>query len=191
MAAMASTMLALGTPAPDFRLDDTAGKAVSLGDFQDAPALLMAVICNHCPFVVHLRDGLAAFARDYQPKGLAVVAVSANDAASYPADGPAKMAEEADRAGYTFAYLHDEDQSLVKSLRAACTPEFYLFDQDRKLAYRGQFDDSRPSNGLPVTGRDLRAAADALLSGAAVAGEQKPSMGCSIKWKHGNAPSYA
>ena len=191
MAQTASTMLPLGTPAPDFSLPEPAtGKMVSLGDFQTAPALLVMVICNHCPFVKHLRHGLAQFARDYQAKGLAIVAISANDVANYPDDSPAKMAEEAKTFGYPFPYLYDESQAISKAYRAACTPDFFLFDADRKLVYRGQFDGSRPSNNLPVTGADLRTATDAVLAGQSVAVEQKPSIGCNIKWRVGNEPDY-
>lgn len=190
MVAVNSTMLPLGTPAPDFRLPDPGGKVVSLADFKRAPVLLVVFMCNHCPYVKHLREGLARLARDYQPRGVAVVGINANDAASYPADSPAKMGEETAAAGYTFPYLYDETQAVAKAYRAACTPDFYLFDQDQRLAYRGQFDDSRPGNGLPVTGKDLRAALDALLAGRPVPSNQKPSIGCNIKWKPGNEPEY-
>ena len=189
MAQTASTMLPLGTPAPDFSLPEPAtGKTVSLSDFQSTSALLVMVICNHCPFVKHIRQGLVQFARDYQAKGLAIVAISANDAANYPADSPAKMAEEAKIFGYPFPYLYDASQSVAKAYRAACTPDFFLFDADRKLAYRGQFDASRPGNSIPVTGADLRAAADAMLAGQPATADQKPSIGCNIKWKTGNEP---
>jgi peroxiredoxin len=185
-----STMLPLGTEAPDFRLPDPAGELHSLSDFADAPALLVAFICNHCPFVQHLRSELARFGREYQARGLAIVAVSSNDVDAYPEDGPEAMAEEAARVGYTFPYLYDESQAVARAYRAACTPDFFLFDGDRRLAYRGQFDASRPGNGVPVTGGDLRAAADAVLAGAPVAAGQKPSMGCNIKWKPGHAPEH-
>lgn len=191
MVAVNSTMLPLGTPAPEFRLPDPGGKVVSLADFKRAPALLVVFMCNHCPYVKHLREGLARLARDYQPRGAAVVGINANDAASYPADSPAKMVEEAAAAGCIFPYLCDETQAVAKAYRAACTPDFYLFDQDQRLAYRGQFDDSRPGNGLPVTGKDLRAALDALLAGRPVPSNQKPSIGCNIKWKPGNEPEYS
>lgn len=190
MVAVNSTMLPLGTPAPDFRLPDTDGKLVSRDDFKDAPGLLVMFICNHCPFVKHIRQGLAAFARDYQPRGLAIVAINSNDVASYPEDSPEKMAQEKREIGYVFPYLYDETQEVAKAYRAACTPDFYLFDRDRRLVYRGQFDSSRPSNGLPVTGADLRAAADAVLAGKPVTGDQRPSVGCNIKWKPGAAPDY-
>ena len=185
MAETPSTMIPLGTPAPDFRLPDTMGKPVALGDFTDAPALLVVFMCNHCPFVKHIRTGLAQFARDYQPRGLAMVGINSNDVASYPEDSPAKMAEEVRRAGYVFPYLYAESQAVAKAYRAACTPDFFLYDRERRLGYRGPFDDSRPSNGRPVTGADLRAAADAVLQGKAVPVEQKPSIGCNIKWKRG------
>jgi peroxiredoxin len=185
-----STMLELGTPAPDFSLPDTEGKSVSLANFAAADALLVVFMCNHCPYVKHLRDALAAFAREYQPRGLAVVGISANDVGTHPQDGPAEMAAEASAAGYSFPYLYDESQETAKAYRAACTPDFFLFDKDRRLVYRGQFDDSRPGNTVPVTGDDMRAAVDAVLAGAAVATEQKPSMGCNIKWRPGNEPDY-
>jgi len=184
-------MLALGTTAPDFRLPDTGGKMVALGDFKSAPALAVLFICNHCPYVKHIQAGLAQLARDYQRRGAAIVAISSNDAQNYPADSPAKMAQEARSAGYTFPYLYDESQAVAKAYRAACTPDIFLFDAGRKLVYRGQFDDSRPGNGAPVTGRDLRAALDAVLAGKPVPGRQVPSIGCNIKWKSGNAPVYS
>jgi peroxiredoxin len=179
-----------GTLAPDFRLPDTNGRLVSLSDFAKAPALLVVFMCNHCPFVKHIRAGLAQFARDYQPRGLAMVGINSNDVASYPDDSPAKMAEEVKAAGYTFPYLYDDAQTVAKAYHAACTPDFFLYDRDRRLVYRGQFDDSRPSNGRPVTGSDLRAAVDAVLAGRPVSAEQKPSIGCNIKWKPGAAPDY-
>ena len=190
MAKTPSTMLALGIPAPDFRLSDTHGRSVARDDFSDAPALLVMFICNHCPYVKHIRSGLADFAREYQKKGLAIVGINANDVANYPDDSPAKMAEEVVTAGYVFAYLFDESQAVAKAYAAACTPDFFLFDRARRLVYRGQFDDSRPGNGLAVTGWDLRAACDAVLSGKPAATDQRPSIGCNIKWKSGNAPSY-
>jgi peroxiredoxin len=183
-------MLPLGTVAPDFRLPDTTGQLVSPADFKSAPALLVMFICNHCPYVVHIRTGLAQLARDYQPKGVAIVGISSNDVANYPADSPARMKDEAKSAGYSFPYLYDETQGTAKAYRAACTPDLFLFDRARKLVYRGQFDDSRPGNGVPVTGKDLRAALDAVLAGKPVAAAQKPSMGCNIKWKPGNEPDY-
>jgi len=190
MAETPSTMAPRGTLAPDFRLPDTNGRLVSLSDFAKAPALLVVFMCNHCPFVKHIRAGLAQFARDYQPRGLAMVGINSNDVASYPEDSPAKMAEEVKAAVYTFPYLYDERQTVAKAYHAACTPDFFLYDRDRRLVYRGQFDDSRPSNGRPVTGFDLRAAVDAVLAGRPVSAEQKPSIGCNIKWKPGAAPDY-
>jgi peroxiredoxin len=189
MVAVNSTMLPLGTAAPAFRLPDTNGKTVSLSDFQGKP-LLVAFICNHCPYVKHIRAGLARLARDYQPRGAAVVGINANDAAQYPDDAPAAMKNEVESAGYTFPYLHDDSQAVAKTYRAACTPDFYLFDRDHRLVYRGQFDDSRPGNNIPVTGKDLRSALDALLAGRPVSTDQKPSIGCNVKWKTGNQPDY-
>ncbi len=185
-----SVMRDLGSNAIDFRLPDPSGNEYTLADFQDAKGLLVAFICNHCPFVKHLRAGLAQFARDYQGKGLAIVAINANDVANYPDDSPAKMAEETQTAGYVFPYLFDESQQVAKAYHAACTPDFFLYDAERKLVYRGQFDDSRPDNGKPVTGADLRAAADAVLAGQAVSSDQQPSIGCNIKWKSGNEPTF-
>lgn len=185
-----STMLPLGTPAPDFRLPDTQGRTVSLAGFQSAPALVVIFMCNHCPYVKHLRQGLAQFGRDYQSQGVAVVGINANDVSTHPEDSPAKMRHEAAVSGYTFPYLRDETQVVAKAYRAACTPDFYLFDAGRKLVYRGQFDDSRPGNGLAVTGKDLRQALDAVLAGKPVSPAQKPSIGCNIKWQAGNAPDY-
>lgn len=182
MAATESNMLPLGTPAPDFRLPDFDGRMVALDDFRQARGLVVAFICNHCPFVKHIRNEFARFAREYQPKGIAVVAINSNDIQAYPADGPAGMAENARAAGYTFPYLLDETQSVAKAYQAACTPDLYLFDGARRLAYRGQFDDSRPGRGTP-TGADLRAACEALLAGAPISPDQKPSIGCNIKWK--------
>jgi peroxiredoxin len=192
MAATPSTMLPLGTKAPAFSLPDTvSGKAVSLDALKSAQALLVMFICNHCPFVKHVRAELARLGRDYGPKGVGIVAISSNDAAAYPQDGPEAMAKEAEEAGYTFPYLFDADQSVAKAFAAACTPDFFLFDKDRKLVYRGQLDDSRPKNGLPVTGQDLRAALDAVLAGRPVNPQQMPSIGCNIKWKPGNEPRPA
>lgn len=190
MAETPSTMAPLGMKAPQFRLPDASGKLVSKDDFKDAPALLVAFICNHCPFVKHIRSQMAEMAREYQERGVAVVAISSNDATAYPEDSPANMAKEARQAGYTFPYLYDESQEIAKAYRAACTPDFYLFDRDRKLVYRGQMDDSRPGNGRPVTGKDLRAALDAALVGRPAPQDQKPSIGCNIKWKAGNEPRY-
>jgi peroxiredoxin len=190
MVAVNSTMLPLGTKAPDFRLPDTGGKQVSLSDFNGAPALVVIFMCNHCPYVKHIRAGLAQLARDYLPRGVALVGINANDVANYPADSPAQMAEEAKAAGYRFPYLYDETQAVAQAYRAACTPDLYLFDKDQRLVYRGQFDDSRPGNGRPVTGKDLRAALDAVLAGKPLSASQKPSIGCNIKWKPGNEPDY-
>jgi len=191
MAKTSSTMLPLGTKAPAFWLPDTDGAMVSLEDFDDYPVLVVAFICNHCPFVKHIRQGFAEFAREYREEGVGVVAINANDARGYPADRPEAMAEEKGAMGYVFPYLYDESQDVAKAYRAACTPEFYVFDRDRRLAYRGQFDDSRPGNDAPVTGADLRAACDAALAGREPPAEQKPSMGCNIKWRAGNEPEYA
>jgi peroxiredoxin len=190
MVATNSTMLPLGTPAPDFRLPDPSGRVVSLSDFPGSSALLVGFICNHCPYVKHLRAGLAQLARDYQSKGVAVVGINSNDVENYPADSPARMAEEAKAAGYTFPYLHDATQQVAKNYKAACTPDFFVFDKDRRLVYRGQFDDSRPGNGISVTGKDIRAALDAVLAGREVSARQVPSIGCNIKWKPGNEPEY-
>jgi thiol-disulfide isomerase/thioredoxin len=190
MALTPSTMLPLGTMSPDFKLPDTNGKIVSAADFKDAPALLVIFMCNHCPYVVHIRAGLAQLARDYAPKHVAIVGINSNDAANYPDDSPAKMKVEVKSAGYIFPYLHDGTQVAAKAYRAACTPDIYLFDKNRKLVYRGQFDGSRPGNGIPVTGKDLRAALDAVLVGQPVSPSQKASIGCNIKWKSGNEPDY-
>jgi peroxiredoxin len=183
-------MLALGTPAPDFRLPDTNGRLVARDDLSHASALLVMFICNHCPFVKHIREGLARFARDYQGKGLAIVGINSNDVANYPEDSPAKMAAEVKAAGYVFPYLYDESQAVAKAYAAACTPDFFVFDRERRLVYRGQFDDSRPGNRVAVTGKDLRAACDAVLAQKPVAVDQRPSIGCNIKWKRGNEPRY-
>lgn len=183
-------MLPLGTTAPDFKLPDTNGKTVALADFKDKSALLVLFICNHCPYVKHIRTGLAQLARDYSPRGVAIVGINSNDVANYPEDSPAKMKEEVKSAGYTFPYLYDESQAVAQAYRAACTPDIYLFDKNRELVYRGQFDDSRPGNGVPVTGKDLRAALDAVLAGKPVSPNQKTSIGCNIKWKSGNEPDY-
>jgi peroxiredoxin len=188
MALTCSKMLELGTAAPGFSLPDTTGKMVSPSDFKSAPALLVMFICNHCPYVRHVAEGIARLAKEYQQKGVAVVAINSNDAANYPADSPAMMAEEVKRVGYSFPYLYDESQAVAKAYRAACTPEFYVFDKGRRLVYRGRLDGSTPGNGVPTTGEELRAALDAVLAGRAVSAEQKPSMGCNIKWKAGNEP---
>lgn len=189
MALTESNMLALGTLAPAFSLPDFDGRAHDLKEFGAAKALVVAFICNHCPFVKHVRQGFAQFAREYQAKGVAVVAIASNDLEAFPQDGPEGMRAEASEAGYTFPYLLDRDQQVAKAYHAACTPDFYLFDAAHRLVYRGQFDASRPKNDQPVTGADLRAACDAVLAGTAVAAEQKPSIGCNIKWRAGNEPS--
>ena len=190
MALTPSTMLSLGTPAPDFQLPDTSGKTFTLASFKDKPALLVIFMCNHCPYVKHLRAGLAQLACDYAPRGGDLVGINANDAKNYPDDSPAKMAIEAQSAGYIFPYLFDETQAIAKAYRAACTPDFFLFDRGRRLVYRGQFDASRPGNGIAVTGKDVRAALDAVLAGKPPSTLQTPSMGCNIKWKSGNEPDY-
>jgi len=188
-----STMLGLGTVAPGFRLPDASagGKDVGLDDFAAAPALLVVFLCNHCPFVQHAAGELAALSRDLPAMGAAMVGISSNDVAAYPADGPDAMAAEAARQGWAFPYLYDETQAVARAYRAACTPDFFLFDGGRRLVYRGQLDPSRPGNGLPVTGADLRAAVDAVLAGRPVPEDQRPSLGCNIKWKPGNEPEYA
>lgn len=188
MVKTASTMLPLGIKAPDFALPNVDGKTVSLSDLAGGKGLVVMFICNHCPFVKHLRAALAEFGREVQSTGLKIVAISSNDATAYPDDSPARMAEEAQSAGYTFPYLYDESQSVAKAYKAACTPDFYLFNADQALVYRGQFDDSRPGNGKPVTGADLRGAVAALLAGKAPLETQRPSIGCNIKWK--DAPEY-
>ncbi len=190
MARTESTMLELGTQAPDFNLPDTNGNQISLANFKGAKGMLVIFMCNHCPYVIHLRDALAELAKQYQANGLAVIGINSNDASNYPDDSPEKMAEEVATQGYTFPYLYDESQAVAKAYMAACTPDFFLFDAEQTLVYRGQFDDSRPRNEEPVTGADLRAAIDALLNSSAIPDEQKPSMGCNIKWKEGNEPSY-
>jgi peroxiredoxin len=183
-------MLPLGTKAPEFSLVNVDGRTVSLADFADAPALLVVFMCNHCPFVKHLADALAQFTSEYLTKRLAVVGINSNDAANYPADSPEQMVREAEERGYRFPYLYDETQEVAKAYRAACTPDFFLFDRDRRLVYRGQFDDSRPDNGKAITGADLRAAVDAVLAGKKPGEQQRPSIGCNIKWKPGNEPEY-
>ena len=189
--AVTSTMLALGTEAPDFSLPDTvSGKTMSLADFSEAPALLVMFICNHCPYVKHVRDELARFGRDHRDSGLAIVAINSNDPNQYPDDSPEAMKVEAETHGYTFPYLFDAEQTAASAYTAMCTPDFFLFDSDRRLVYRGQFDNARPGNEIPVTGDDLRAAATAVLGGEPVSEIQRPSMGCSIKWRSGNTPAY-
>ncbi|MEM6656244.1 MAG: thioredoxin family protein [Planctomycetota bacterium] len=184
-----STMLPLGTPAPDFALPNVDGSAVTLGDFAGKP-LLVVFMCNHCPFVIHLADALADFAREYSEKGLAIVGVSSNDVTTHPDDSPDKMVDEAKARGYVFPYLYDETQDVAKAYRAACTPDFFLFDAAHELVYRGQFDSSRPDSGVTPTGSDLRAAADAVLAGGSPSIDQTPSLGCNIKWTPGKEPDY-
>ena len=191
MAKTASTMLLpLGAKAPSFELADPSGRRVSLASLDGSTALLVAFICSHCPFVKHVRVGFAALAAEYQKRGVAVVAIASNDAQAYPEDGPDGMAAEAREVGYTFPYLFDETQEVAKAYGAACTPDFFLFDRERRLFYRGQMDGSRPGNGVPVTGEDLRRALDAVLDGQPAPEAQRPSLGCNIKWKPGNEPVY-
>jgi len=191
MALTPSTMqLSLGAEAPDFALPDPDGKIHSLADFAGRPALLVAFICNHCPYVKHVAPAFAKLAKEYQAKGVGVVAINSNDYEHYPDDSPAKMKEEIAARGYAFPYLVDESQQVAKAYRAACTPDFYLFDADQTLVYRCQMDASRPGNNLPGTGNDLRAALDAILGGRPVAKDQRPSIGCNIKWRQGNSPEY-
>jgi peroxiredoxin len=185
-----SQMLPLGTEAPAFRLADPTGRLVSLDDYQQAKAYLVVFMCNHCPFVRHIRGELAALGRELPARGVVMVGINSNDAEKYPDDSPRRMQSEAETYGYTFPYLVDDTQAVAKAFQAACTPDFFLFDAKRRLVYRGQLDDSRPSNGKPVTGADLRAAIDAVLEGREVAAEQMPSIGCNIKWKDGNAPEW-
>lgn len=186
-----STMLDLGTEAPDFSLPDVVtGEEVTLSSFEGAEALLIIFMCNHCPYVKHIREGIVSLANEYRERGVEVVAISSNDVEKYPADSPEKMAEEARQYKYPFPYLFDESQEVAKSYQAACTPDFFVFNKDKKLAYRGQFDDSRPKNDKPVTGNDLREALDLLLEKGEVLETQRPSMGCNIKWKPGNEPDY-
>ena len=188
MAATESEMLELGTIAPEFELPDPDGDLHGLGD--DYSAYLVMFICNHCPFVIHVREELARLGADYLSRGLSIVAINSNDVETHPADSPARMKQEAEQWGYQFPYVFDEAQSVAKAYRAACTPDFVLFDANKRLVYRGQHDDSRPGNNVPVTGDDLRAAIDAVLGGTGVPAEQKPSIGCNIKWRRGNEPDY-
>jgi len=184
MAVTPSNMMPLGTTAPDFKLPDTiSGKELSLQELKSNKATVIMFICNHCPFVKHVRTGLVQLAKDYIPKGISFIAISSNDVEGYPEDSPAEMKKVAERFGYPFPYLYDESQEVARAYMAACTPDFYVFDNDLKLVYRGQMDDSRPSNNIPVTGRDLRMALDAILAGKPVPNDQKPSIGCNIKWK--------
>ena len=188
MALTPSNMLDLGTVAPSFSLPDTGGKMVTLDDFKASKALLVIFMCNHCPYVKHIRAGLALLARDLQALGVGVAGINSNDVRSYPQDNLENMRREIKDANYPFPYLWDETQETAKAYKAACTPDFFLFDHNRKLVYRGQMDDSRPGNGLPVTGRDIRDAVDCILNKRPVNPKQKPSIGCNIKWKPGNEP---
>lgn len=190
MVRTASTMLALGTEAPDFELINIDGRPVKRDDFRGAKALLVMFICNHCPYVKHIAPELARLANDYQQRGVAVVAISSNDASKYPDDSPERMIHEAEERGYAFPYLYDEEQAAAQAYRAACTPDLFLFDKDFRLAYRGQLDSSRPGNGIPVTGEDLRRALDLVLAGQEVPEPHRPSIGCNIKWREGNEPEY-
>ncbi|HEY1168414.1 MAG TPA: thioredoxin family protein [Candidatus Limnocylindrales bacterium] len=190
MAATASTMLPLGTGAPDFHLPDSTGRLVSRDDFAGKPALLVMFLCNHCPYVQHVAEEVVRVAGEYQARGVGMVAVSSNDVEQYPDDSPARMAEVATAMGFTMPYLYDETQEVAKTYHAACTPDFFLFDADRRLVYRGQLDGARPGNGVPVSGHDLRAALDAVLADKPVPEPQLPSLGCNIKWKPGNEPDF-
>lgn len=191
MALTPSTMLPLGTPAPDFALPDVvSGKTITLATFAGKKALLVMFICRHCPYVVHVKDELARLGRDYAKKDLGIVAISANDVTTHPDDAPPKLKAMAQELGFTFPLCYDESQETAQAYTAACTPDFFLFGPDRKLVYRGQLDDSRPGNGKPLNGKDLRAALDAVLAGQPVSAQQKPSIGCNIKWKPGRTPAY-
>ena len=191
MAKTYSTMAPLGMKLPAFSLTDViSGRTVAQSDFEDAPGLLVMFLCNHCPYVRHIRSALGEFGREYGGRGLAIVAVSSNDVRAYPQDGPDGMRDEAREAGYTFPYLFDESQEVAKAFQAACTPDFFLFDRGRRLVYRGQFDPSRPSNDVAVSGADLRGAADAVLAGRTPSADQTASIGCNIKWSPGNEPAW-
>jgi peroxiredoxin len=190
MSATTSTMLPLGTEAPDFALYDTLDNQIRRNDFMGAKALLVIFMSNHCPYVKHIRKNMVSLISEYQQKGVAAVGINSNDVDNYPDDSPSRMAEDASEYEYTFPYLFDPSQSVAKAYHAACTPDFFLFDSSFSLVYRGQMDDSRPGNGKENDGRDLRSALDALLDGRAISGIQKPSMGCNIKWKYGNEPEY-
>jgi len=192
MALTPSTMLPLGTKAPDFSLTDAvSGRAISLSTFSGKKALLVMFLCRHCPYVQHVKEELARFGSDYQAKDVGIVAISSNDVENDPDDSPENLKEMARELGFTFPFCYDETQATAKAYAAACTPDFFLFDREFRLVYRGQLDDSRPGNGKPVTGRDLRTALDAVLSSRPPSPNQKPSMGCNIKWKRGNQPAYA
>ena len=191
MVLTSSMMLALGTKAPDFQLPDVvSGETISLDNFKNQKGLLVMFICRHCPYVQHVKYELARFGKDFTGIDLGIVAISANDVKQYPEDAPEKLREMSQELGFTFPFCYDGSQEVAKKYTAACTPDFFLFDQKRELVYRGQLDDSRPDNGNPVTGQDLRTAIDAVLSGIPISGEQKPSIGCNIKWKQGNEPIY-
>ncbi|PKD42806.1 thioredoxin family protein [Rhodohalobacter barkolensis] len=191
MSAVNSTMLELGTKAPKFSLQDTVtGKTVQLKDYRGNKALLVMFISNHCPYVKKIKEGLTEYAKDYLPKGVGIVAICSNDVENYPDDSPEKMKEDAAKYGYPFPYLYDETQEMAKAYKAACTPDLFLFDEKHELVYRGQFDNSRPGNDEPVTGKDLREATDQVLAGEEVPEDQTPSIGCNIKWKKGNEPEY-
>lgn len=191
MVMTASTMLSLGTPAPAFQLPDAvSGQTISLDSFAGKQALLVIFLCQHCPFVKHVQAELARLGHDYSKRDVGIVAISANDVANYPADAPDKLKAMAVAEEFSFPVCYDASQDTAKAYTAACTPDFFLFDAEQKLVYRGQLDDSRPSNGKPVTGRDLRAALDAVLAGQPVSADQQPSIGCNIKWKPGNQPEY-
>ena len=191
MVKTASTMMPLGAEAPDFNLPDVvSGEDASLEDFADEKALLVIFLCRHCPFVQHIKEELARLGREYADRSLGIVAISANDADNYPDDSPESLKEFAEETGFSFPLCHDETQEVAKAYAAACTPDFFLFDENRELVYRGQLDDSRPGNDEPVDGHDLRAAIDAVLAGEPVSEDQKPSIGCNIKWKPGNEPDY-
>ena len=191
MALTESTMLSLGTEAPKFQLPDhVTGDTVGIDTFAGEKGLLVMFICNHCPFVKHVQDELARLGKDYADKLLGIVAITSNDVPNFPDDSPEKSKQLAEKLGFTFPYCYDESQEIAKAYTAACTPDFFLFDESRKLTYRGQLDDSRPENGKPITGSDLRGAIDAVLAGQPVIADQKPSVGCNIKWKVGNEPAY-
>lgn len=191
MARTPSKMIALGTQAPDFHLPDViSGQIVSLESFATKSGLLVMFICRHCPYVKHVQSELARIGKDYQSRDIGIVAITANDIEQQPDDAPESIKSMVQELGFTFPFCYDESQAIAKAYGATCTPDFFLFDRNRQLVYRGQLDDSRPSNGLPVTGRDLRAALDALLAGQPISQEQRASLGCNIKWKPGNEPAY-
>ena len=186
-----STMLPLGTTLPEFQLTDTVSdQTITHTSFPQDHGVLVMFICNHCPYVIHLQEALSSLAQDYAQAPLSIIAISSNDVENYPQDGPTEMKALAEQLGWQFPYCLDDSQELAKTFQAACTPDFYVFGKDKKLSYRGQFDDSRPKNDAPITGHDLRNAIDTMLAGQPPLQEQRPSMGCNIKWKEGNAPSY-